>query len=79
MKTRLLSLFFAISTASTFAELRLPAVISDHMVLQAGQSVPIWGWAEEGEAQLQAARDLIHDRRREGQMDGEAGCHEGFC
>jgi sialate O-acetylesterase len=32
------------------AELRLPAVVSDNMVLQRGQSAPIWGWAEPGEA-----------------------------
>ena len=31
------------------AELRLPAVISDNMVLQGDRSVPIWGWAEPGE------------------------------
>ncbi len=27
------------------AELRLPAIISDNMVLQRGQPAPIWGWA----------------------------------
>jgi sialate O-acetylesterase len=31
------------------ADVKLPALISDHMVLQAGVSVPIWGWAEAGE------------------------------
>ena len=31
------------------AEVRLPAVISDHMVVQAAVSVAIWGWAEAGE------------------------------
>lgn len=29
--------------------MQLPAVISDHMVLQAGREVAIWGWAEAGE------------------------------
>jgi sialate O-acetylesterase len=29
--------------------LRLPNIIGDHMVLQAGQPVPIWGWAKPGE------------------------------
>ena len=28
---------------------KLPAIFSDHMVLQAGVAVPIWGWAEPGE------------------------------
>src|SRR5262245_57239303 len=31
------------------AEVKLPALVSDHMVLQAGVSAPIWGWAEAGE------------------------------
>ncbi|OPZ27634.1 MAG: Glycosyl hydrolases family 2, sugar binding domain [Lentisphaerae bacterium ADurb.BinA184] len=28
--------------------LRVPAVLGDHMVLQAGLPVPVWGWAEAG-------------------------------
>lgn len=31
------------------ADVKLPAIISDHMVVQAGQEVPLWGWAEAGE------------------------------
>ncbi len=31
------------------AEVRLPAVISNHMVLQRDAVVPIWGWADPGE------------------------------
>jgi sialate O-acetylesterase len=31
------------------AELRLPAIFGDHMVMQAGQSMPVWGWSEAGE------------------------------
>ena len=31
------------------AELRLPALFSDNMVLQQGIAVPVWGWADEGE------------------------------
>ncbi len=30
--------------------LRLPAIISDHMVLQNGSEIPVWGWASPGEA-----------------------------
>lgn len=29
-----------------FAELSLPAIFSDHMVLQAGRETAIWGWAD---------------------------------
>lgn len=32
------------------AELRLPAVIGENMVLQRGKALPIWGWAQPGEA-----------------------------
>ena len=35
--------------AKAFAEPRLPAIIGDRMVLQQGQNVPIWGWADPGE------------------------------
>lgn len=35
--------------AQTDNALRLPAIIGDHMVLQAGDAVPIWGWAKPGE------------------------------
>jgi sialate O-acetylesterase len=31
------------------AEVKLPALFSDDMVLQQGMKVPIWGWADEGE------------------------------
>ena len=31
------------------AEVKLPAVFSDHMVLQRNNVAPIWGWAEPGE------------------------------
>lgn len=33
----------------TRAEVKLPAIISDHMVLQRDVPVPIWGWASPGE------------------------------
>ena len=31
------------------ADVRLPAVLSDHMVLQADAAVAVWGWAQPGE------------------------------
>ena len=34
------------------AEVRLPAVIGDHMVLQQDKPISIWGWAEPGEKVL---------------------------
>jgi sialate O-acetylesterase len=35
-------------TAAGADALRLPAVLGDHMVLQQGRPVPVWGWAEPG-------------------------------
>jgi sialate O-acetylesterase len=49
MKTASLLLPFTLA-ASVFADVTLPAVISDHMVVQADSPVAIWGWAEPGEA-----------------------------
>ena len=43
-----LSLVLALA-AIGFANVKLPAVISDNMVLQQRMKVPIWGWAEPGE------------------------------
>ncbi|SVC21850.1 uncharacterized protein METZ01_LOCUS274704, partial [marine metagenome] len=36
--------------AAVQAEVKLPSVFGDHMVLQQGQRLPIWGWAEPGES-----------------------------
>jgi sialate O-acetylesterase len=35
--------------AAARADVKLPAIFSDHMVLQQGATVPVWGWADEGE------------------------------
>ena len=36
----------AASTGVVFADVKLPAIIGDNMVLQRGKSATIWGWAE---------------------------------
>ena len=55
---RLLSLFVSaaiiLTTELASADLRLPAVISDHAMLQADKPITIWGWAEPG-AQVKVA------------------------
>jgi len=38
-----------VNAVAVFADIKLPAVISDNMVLQRGKKAPIWGWAEPGE------------------------------
>ncbi len=34
---------------TTRADVRLPSLFTDHMVLQQGKPIPVWGWAEDGE------------------------------
>jgi len=37
------------SATAAWADVKLPAIISDHMVVQSGTKVPVWGWADAGE------------------------------
>ncbi len=48
---RLISASLAVAAAAlgVRADVRLPALFSDHMVLQRGMPVPVWGWAGDGE------------------------------
>jgi len=42
--------FLAVTgTVATAADLTLPAIFSDHMVLQRDKPVPVWGWATPGD------------------------------
>ncbi len=43
----IISLIALVPTAG--ADVKLPAIFSDHAVLLSGATVPIWGWADEGE------------------------------
>lgn len=51
MKTRPFSLLLIclIATAPLGAGLRLASPFGDHMVLQRGMAVPVWGWADPGD------------------------------
>ncbi|MBI3881697.1 MAG: sialate O-acetylesterase [Verrucomicrobia bacterium] len=40
---------FCLGPLSASADVKLPAIFSDHMVLQCDVEVPVWGWAEPGE------------------------------
>jgi len=43
-------LFFSVLTGRrATAEVRLPALFSDNMVLRSGMKLPVWGWADAGE------------------------------
>ncbi len=41
--------FFLFLSASLSAQVRLPAIIGDHMVLQQNSTAKIWGWCDVGE------------------------------
>lgn len=45
----LLATLFLISTSTCLANVKLPKLISDGMVLQRDVKIPIWGWASPGE------------------------------
>lgn len=55
--------FAVLTTASLRAEVKLPTIFSDHMVLQQGISVPVWGWADEGELVVVQYRDQVVQTR----------------
>src|SRR5438309_1829176 len=44
-----LAALFAAFPVAARADVRLPKIISDHMVVQRDAAVPIWGWADAGE------------------------------
>ena len=47
--TLLTALLLAPLATLNAAELRLPSIFSDQMVLQCAKAVPVWGWADAGE------------------------------
>lgn len=51
MISKRLAVFMTLSASllSTQADVKLPAIIGSHMVLQRGVECPIWGWADAGE------------------------------
>lgn len=49
ISTASLAAFLFLGVGPALAEVRLPAIFSDHMVLQRECDVPVWGWASPGE------------------------------
>lgn len=48
--TLLRLLLVTVAAGSAAADVRLPRIFSSHMTLQRGLAVPVWGWADPGEA-----------------------------
>ena len=54
-----------------YADVRLPAVVSDNMVLQQNSEVNIWGWAEPGEkVDVKASWQWIFGKSVKADKDG---------
>ncbi|HTJ79908.1 MAG TPA: sialate O-acetylesterase [Rariglobus sp.] len=43
------ALLLSAALPSIHADVKLPAIFGDHMVLQQGSKIPVWGWASPGE------------------------------
>lgn len=41
--------FLVLTATAAYGNVRLPAIFSDHMVIQQKQPIRVWGWAEPGE------------------------------
>jgi len=50
MRKFLATATIALTASSAFADVKLPAIISDNMCLQANKALPIWGKADPGES-----------------------------
>ena len=48
MNARFVSIILALTTTA-LADVRLPAIFSEHVVLQRDRPLPVWGWADAGE------------------------------
>jgi len=46
---RMFAMALTLVVSTAWAEVGLPSLFSDHMVLQQNTSVPVWGWADPGE------------------------------
>ena len=57
MRFFLLVLLNTALSANLWAEVRVPALFGDHMVLQRDMPIHVWGWASPGETVSVAFRD----------------------
>src|SRR4051812_15712332 len=60
---------FFLGALTLHAEVRLPAVFSDHAVLQADQAATVWGWAKPGE-KITVALDPAHEVAAQASAEG---------
>jgi sialate O-acetylesterase len=63
-------ILFVLTSASSFAEVRLPKILGSQMVLQRNSEVTIWGWAEAGEMVRISGDWLTSEATAKGNGDG---------
>ena len=56
----------ALTAATARADVKLPAIFGNHMVLQREQKVPVWGWADEDELVIVQFHDQVVQTRAKG-------------
>lgn len=55
------------SASGVFADVKLPAIFSDHMVLQREKPIAVWGWADDGEqVTVQLGNDSVSTEAKGG-------------
>lgn len=64
--SQLLTLTAGLAAISAQADVKLPAIFGDRMVLQRDQKVPVWGWADEDELVIVQFRDQVVQTRAKG-------------
>ncbi len=50
MRTISIATLVLSAAAQAFGDVKVPPILGDHMVLQRDKAVPVWGWADAGEA-----------------------------
>ena len=81
LTTALTGLLFTLcNVTALWADVKPAALFGDHMVLQQGMSVPVWGWADPGEQVTVDHRrsEAVRDCRSESEMDGPPDQSPGF-
>jgi hypothetical protein len=71
LKARLLFLACVFVAVPAFADVRLPAIVGDNMMLQQRMGASVWGWADPGETVTVAGSwGSLDNRRQRREMEG---------
>lgn len=71
MKKILLVCFLSLGVASAWANVRLPKIFGDSMVLQRDRPIPVWGWADKNET----VTIQFHNQKKTTKADAQGKWH----